>query len=64
MPKMRTRSSAKKRFKVTAGGHLKRAKSLKRHILTKKGPKRKRQLRKGMMVSKCFEKQLRTMLDP
>ena len=45
MPKMKTKSSAKKRFKVRAGGSIKRASAFKRHILTKKTTKRKRHLR-------------------
>ena len=42
MPKMKSNSAAKKRFKVTKNGHIKRAKSGKNHILTKKTSKRKR----------------------
>ena len=45
MPKVRTNSSAKKRFKVTATGKIMHQKSFKRHILTKKSKKRKRNLR-------------------
>ncbi|MCC6921533.1 MAG: 50S ribosomal protein L35 [Nitrosomonas sp.] len=45
MPKMKTKSSAAKRFKVRASGSIKRAKAFKRHILTKKTTKNKRQLR-------------------
>lgn len=45
MPKMKTKSSAKKRFKVRAGGSVKRSQAFKRHILTKKTTKNKRQLR-------------------
>lgn len=45
MPKMKTKSSAKKRFKVRAGGSIKRSQAFKRHILTKKTTKNKRQLR-------------------
>jgi len=42
MPKMKTNSSAKKRFTVTGSGKVKRAKAFKNHILTKKSTKRKR----------------------
>ena len=42
MPKMKTKSAAKKRFKVTASGKVKRAHSGKNHILTKKDRKRKK----------------------
>ncbi|MEG2457254.1 MAG: 50S ribosomal protein L35, partial [Clostridia bacterium] len=45
MPKMKTHSGAKKRFRLTASGKLKRAKQNKNHILTKKSQKRKVRLR-------------------
>ena len=45
MPKMKTKSGAKKRFRVTASGKVKRAHAGKNHILTKKSRKRKRSLR-------------------
>ena len=45
MPKMKTKSGAKKRFKVRAGGSIKRSQAFKRHILTKKTTKNKRHLR-------------------
>jgi large subunit ribosomal protein L35 len=45
MPKMKTKSSAKKRFRVRGSGSLKRAMAFKRHILTKKTTKNKRHLR-------------------
>ena len=45
MPKMKTKSGAKKRFKVSASGRVKRGQAFKRHILTKKTTKAKRQLR-------------------
>jgi len=45
MPKMKTKSSAKKRFRVRPGGTVKRGSAFKRHILTKKSTKTKRQLR-------------------
>ena len=51
MPKMKTKSSAKKRFKVLGGGGVKRAHAFKRHILTKKTTKNKRQLRSTSMVN-------------
>ena len=50
MPKVKTNSSAKKRFKVTATGKITHQKSFKRHILTKKSKKRKRSLRKDGVV--------------
>lgn len=45
MPKMKTKRSAAKRFRVRPGGTVKRAQAFKRHILTKKTTKNKRQLR-------------------
>ena len=45
MPKMKTKSGAKKRFKVSGSGRIKRGAAFRRHILTKKSTKRKRQLR-------------------
>ena len=51
MPKVKTNSSAKKRFKVTGTGEITFQKSFKRHILTKKSTKRKRALRKKGVVS-------------
>lgn len=52
MPKMKTNSSAKKRFSFTGTGKIKRKKAYKRHILTKKEKDRKRQLGKDAIVSK------------
>jgi large subunit ribosomal protein L35 len=45
MPKMKTKKSAAKRFRVRAGGSIKRGQAFKRHILTKKTTKNKRHLR-------------------
>ena len=45
MPKMKTKSGAAKRFKVRGSGSVKRSQAFKRHILTKKTTKNKRQLR-------------------
>jgi large subunit ribosomal protein L35 len=50
MPKMKTKSSAKKRFRVRPGGTVKRAQAFKRHILTKKSTKNKRHLRGTLSV--------------
>jgi large subunit ribosomal protein L35 len=46
MPKMKSKSSAKKRFKLTGSGKIKRKHAFKSHILTKKATKRKRNLTK------------------
>ncbi|MEI6880957.1 MAG: 50S ribosomal protein L35 [Bacteroidetes bacterium] len=51
MPKVKTNSSAKKRFKVTPSGKIKRAQAFKNHILTKKTTKQKRGLTKMVTVS-------------
>lgn len=51
MPKVKTNSSAKKRFKVTGSGKITFQKAFKRHILTKKSTKRKRNMRKDGVVS-------------
>lgn len=50
MPKIKTHSGAKKRFKLTKTGKVKRAHAFKSHILNKKTTKRKRNLRKGVCV--------------
>ncbi len=52
MPKMKTKSSAKKRFKVTGTGKLKRKHAFKSHILTKKSKKRKLRLTHSGLVHK------------
>ena len=52
MPKMKTKSGAKKRFKLTASGKIKRKKAYKSHILTKKSTKRKRNLGYASIVDK------------
>ncbi|MEK9896526.1 MAG: 50S ribosomal protein L35 [Burkholderiaceae bacterium] len=51
MPKMKTKSSAKKRFRVRPGGTVKRGQAFKRHILTKKTTKAKRHLRGAVNVA-------------
>lgn len=51
MPKMKTNSSAKKRFRVTGTGKVKRSKAFKNHILTKKSTKRKRALGNDAIVN-------------
>lgn len=62
MPKMKTHRGAAKRYKKTGTGKFKRAHAFKRHILTKKSSKRKRQLRKGAYVHVSEERKLRTLL--
>ncbi len=63
MPKMKTRSGVKKRFSFTATGKVKRAKAYRSHILTSKTRKRKRNLRKGTLVSKQEERLVSRMLQ-
>jgi len=63
MPKMKTKSSAKKRFRLTAKGRVRRFKAYKSHILTKKHPKRKRGLRKATVVSKADESRIKRVLE-
>ena len=62
MPKMKTNRGAAKRFQKTASGRFKRASSHKRHILTKKSSKRKRQLRGTDMVNPADVGLVRRML--
>jgi large subunit ribosomal protein L35 len=62
MPKLKSKSGARKRFKATGGGGFKRSQSNMRHILTKKAQKRKRQLRGTTNVSASDKAQVRHML--
>ncbi len=62
MPKIKSNSGAAKRFKRTASGGFKRAQSHKRHILTKKSTKRKRQLRSILQVNAADTASVRQML--
>ena len=62
MPKMKSNSGAKKRFARTASGRIKRKKAFTSHILTKKSPKRKRNLRDTTLVDKADEKRIGRLL--
>ncbi|MCU0383787.1 MAG: 50S ribosomal protein L35 [Cyclobacteriaceae bacterium] len=62
MPKVKTKSGAKKRFKVTGTGKIKRKHAYKNHILTKKETKQKRRLGNKAVVSKSDEKNVAIML--
>ena len=62
MPKMKTNSSAKKRFRVTGTGKIKRKHAFKRHILTKKEKARKRALRHDGLVHKSDMSNVKHML--
>jgi large subunit ribosomal protein L35 len=63
MPKSKSRSSVKKRFRITAGGRVKRKKAYKSHILNKKTTKRKRNLRRTALVDATQQRKIRSMLD-
>ncbi len=62
MPKVKTNRGAAKRFKITATGKVRHYKAGKSHILTKKSPKRKRNLRKPQTVEATTMKALRRLL--
>jgi large subunit ribosomal protein L35 len=62
MPKMKTVASAKKRFRTTGSGKLKRKKAYHSHILTKKSKKQKRNLTKWADVSKADTPNVKAML--
>ncbi|MBO3117863.1 50S ribosomal protein L35 [Winogradskyella sp. DF17] len=62
MPKMKTKSSAKKRFKLTGTGKIKRKHAFKSHILTKKSKKRKLALTHDTIVHKSDEENVKLML--
>ena len=62
MPKMKTKSGAKKRFRVRGSGSIKRSQAFKRHILTKKSTKSKRQLRGSAEVHGTNVASVRAMM--
>jgi large subunit ribosomal protein L35 len=62
MPKMKTKKSAAKRFRVRPGGTVKRGQAFKRHILTKKTTKNKRHLRGTTAVHPSDLKQVAAMM--
>ena len=62
MPSMKTNRSVAKRFKVSGTGKLMRFKANKRHILTKKNTKRKRNLRKPIVTDSTCVKNIRKTL--
>lgn len=63
MPKVKTKSAAKKRFSFTGTGKIKRQHAFKSHILTKKSTKRKRNLTYSAIVHSANEKAVREMLN-
>jgi large subunit ribosomal protein L35 len=62
MPKMKTNSGAKKRFRLTGSGKIKRKHAYKSHILTKKSTKRKRNLTYWTMLDKTNESNVKLLL--
>jgi large subunit ribosomal protein L35 len=62
MPKLKTNRGAAKRFKITGSGKIKRNNSHRRHILTKKTTKRKREMRHSGLVSRADLKLVRRLL--
>jgi len=62
MPKIKTNRGAAKRFKISASGRIKRGQSHRRHILTKKSTKRKRQLRAPAEVHQADISLIKRML--
>jgi len=62
MPKMKTNSGAKKRFRLTGSGKLKRKHAYKSHILTKKSKKRKRNLTYWTTIDKTNESNVKLLL--
>ena len=61
--KMKSHRGACKRFKITGSGKVKRNKAYKSHILTKKSQKRKRNLRKGTILTSADEKRIKSVLN-
>ncbi|MBI2083707.1 MAG: 50S ribosomal protein L35 [Deltaproteobacteria bacterium] len=62
MPKLKTNRAAHKRFKKTGNGKFKRRHSFLRHIMTSKLKKRKRQLRRGALVHRSDQAEIRRLL--
>ncbi len=62
MPKIKTHSGAKKRFKLTKSGQVKRGHAFRSHILTKKSTKRKRGLRQGAYADSTNASTIKQMI--
>jgi large subunit ribosomal protein L35 len=62
MPKIKTNRGARKRFRITGSGKIKRTKAYASHILTKKSSKRKRKLRQSTTVSGVDARRVKRML--
>ncbi|HEX9581073.1 MAG TPA: 50S ribosomal protein L35 [Gemmatimonadales bacterium] len=63
MPKQKSKRAARKRFRLTGTGRVRRSHAFKSHILTKKHPKRKRHLRKRALVSPADERRIKRLLE-
>ena len=63
MPKLKTKGSVKKRFKLTGSGKIRRKRANHSHILTKKNAKRKRRLRSGALVTTADEKRINRLIE-
>ena len=63
MPKMKSNSGAKKRFKITGSGRVKRKHAFHSHILTKKSQKRKRKLRSTALIDPVDEPRIKKLLN-
>ena len=62
MPKLKTNRAAAKRFRVTGSGKIKRNKGFKSHLLSSKGKKRKRKLRRATVVSAVEARNIRKLI--
>jgi large subunit ribosomal protein L35 len=62
VPKIKTNRAAAKRFRVTGTGKIKRNKGFKSHLLSSKGKKRKRRLRKGALVAAVEVRNIRKLI--
>jgi large subunit ribosomal protein L35 len=62
VPKIKTNRAAAKRFRVTASGKIKRNKGFKSHLLSSKGKKRKRKLRRSTLVSAVETRNIRKLM--
>jgi large subunit ribosomal protein L35 len=62
VPKIKTNRAAAKRFRVTGSGRIKRNKGFKSHLLSSKGKKRKRKLRRSTLVSAAEERNIHKLI--
>ena len=63
MPKLKTNKAAKKRFKVTKKGKVLANSTLRRHMLTDRTPKKKRQARRGFTLTAADEKRIKLLMN-